>query len=104
MGIAMQQASVPGDPESIRRKAIKALHSAKFVDISTERESGAVIIRARRQLLSQWTKTPITVTITPVGSHCSVSAFSSARPQNLISLLKSPSKTVVRLFLQQLLR
>ena len=87
----------------MRKHCIAALHSGGFsrVDVANA-PGGGSLLTASRRVAGQWTRASITVTIAPHGTSSAVGAYSSATPQSLISLFRSPSRVVILKFIDNL--
>lgn len=94
---------LPFEFDVMRKHCIAAMHSGGFsrIDVANA-PGGGSLLTASRRVAGQWTRTSITVTIAPHGTSSAVGAYSSATPQSLISLFRSPSRVVILKFIDNL--
>lgn len=100
MGNTDGKVFIGGDAEVARRKCLKALASAKFKNVRVSDDGFS--IRAERQVGTQWTKTPLYVSLIPQEGGTLVTASATASVQSLVSIVRSPSSVIVRKFIDAL--
>jgi len=88
------------DVATVMQQCSDALRKANFKNI--KESPGLPGLTAEIQIGSQWTKTPIQVSVTAVDEGTLVKAVSSGTGQSLVSLFRSPSKAAVEKFVKGL--
>jgi len=88
------------DVATVTRQCSDALRKANFKNI--KESPGLPVLTAEIQIGTQWTKTPIQVSVSAVDEGTLVKAASSGAGQSLVSLFRSPSKAAVDKFVKAL--
>jgi hypothetical protein len=88
---AERQVLLHESPEAAVQACVRALTSAGFKNIS----AGSGFISAQKRPFGQWTKSQITLTITPDGDEARVTIMAQATAQSLTGVASSPSQRMV---------
>lgn len=91
MATAERQVVLGESPEAAVQTCVRALTRAGFKNIN----AGPRFISAQKRPFGQWTKSQITLTVTPDGKNARVTVMAQATAQSLTGLASSPSTRMV---------